>query len=202
MTTKNAEQRLQEQLKFLQIIDKEKQVFRQTLLMDGSRCENDAEHSWHMAVCAMLLYEYCDERDLLSMERVLRMVLLHDLVEIGAGDTYAYDAAGNQSKSRREQEAAEHLFSVLPPDQGSKFRGLWEEFEACRTPEARFARMADTFMPFYHNYMTKGTQWRIHDVHAPQVEKRLKRIKPSSIFLWEFCRRLLDEAVEKGYLLP
>ena len=198
----NKEERLESQLTFLRIIDREKQVFRQTLLLDGSRCENDAEHSWHMAVCTMLLYEYCDERESLSMEKVLRMTLLHDLVEIYAGDTYAYDAGGNQSKLHREEDAAQKLFSALPDDQKREFYALWKEFETCLTPEARFARMADTFMPFYHNYITEGRQWRLHGVHIAQVEKRLERIKTSSHFLWTYCRRLLEDAVEKGYLLP
>ena len=168
----NKEERLESQLTFLRIIDREKQVFRQTLLLDGSRCENDAEHSWHMAVCTMLLYEYCDERESLSMEKVLRMTLLHDLVEIYAGDTYAYDVGGNQSKLQREEDAAQKLFSALPDDQKREFYALWKEFETCLTPEARFCKNGGYLYAFLSQLHNGGkTMASPRRSYCPSCEK-------------------------------
>jgi len=192
--------RLANQLAFLREVDKAKSVFRNTLLLDGSRRENDAEHSWHMAICAMLFTEYLDE-PVRDMARLLRMILLHDVVEIYAGDTFAYgDAAALNSQHDREQAAAAALFSLLPEDQAREFHALWNEFEACATPEAKCARLADTFMPVYHNYMTQGRKWRELGATQDKVLARCAHIKNGSEELYRFICEMIEDAVEKGYL--
>lgn len=191
--------RLEKQLEFLREIDKVKQIFRQTLLMDSSRTENDAEHSWHMAIGALLFLEYMDE-EVKDIARMLSMILLHDVIEIYAGDTYAYDEVLAESQEIREREAADKVFGLLPIDQGSWFRELWDEFEAFETPEAKGARVADGFMPVYHNYITKGAKWQEHKVTSQQVRKRILRIKKGSLKLYEQATKWVDESVQKGYL--
>ncbi len=194
--------RFNKQLEFLTEIDKLKQVFRNTVLMDGSRKENDAEHTWHMAVCAMLLAEYSNEKAL-DMLRVLKMIMLHDVVEIDAGDTFAYDGKGHMDKAEREQKAADRLFGLLPEDQKEEFRELWNEFEAHETPEAKHAHLADTFMPVYHNYRTKGQQWQKLNVTSDKVLERCRRhIRSGSEEIWEYMQDIIKDAVEKGYLKP
>jgi len=192
--------RLASQLRFILEIDKLKSVFRQTLLLDRSRLENDAEHSWHLAVMALLLSEYARERDI-DLSRVVGMVLVHDIVEVDAGDTYLYDETGRQDKADRERAAADRLFALLPSDQASEIRGLWEEFEAAATPEARFAAALDRFQPLLHNCLTEGEQWRKHGV---TVDRVLKRVAPAMAAgapeLWAYAESLIHDAVEKGYL--
>src|SRR5262249_50705513 len=146
--------RLARQIAFIIEIDKAKQVLRQTLLMDGSRLENDAEHSWHLAVMALLLAEYAGEA--VDLLRVLKMVLIHDLVEIDAGDTFVYDVEALATRREREERAADRIFGLLPADVEEEFRALWEEFEAQATPEARFAAALDRLQPLLHNYHTGG----------------------------------------------
>ena len=192
--------RLEKQLEFLREIDKAKSVFRNTLLLDASRRENDAEHSWHMAVCAMVFIEYLDE-PINDMSRLLQMILLHDVIEICAGDTFAYGNISEiASQSDREKIAADKIFSLLPQDQAAEFRSLWEEFEAWVTPEAKCARVADTFMPVYHNYMTQGEKWRELGATKDKVLKRCQHIKKGSEKLYNFICTLIDDAVQKGYL--
>ena len=147
--------RFRQQLEFIMEIDKLKQVYRQTFLMDGSRKENDAEHSWHLAMMSVLLAEYALHQDL-DITRVLKMVLIHDIVEIDAGDTYCYAQELRAASIAREQKAAQRLFGLLPADQAQEFQELWAEFEQRQTPEARFAAALDRFQPLLHNYMTKG----------------------------------------------
>jgi putative hydrolase of HD superfamily len=154
--------RLKKQIAFIEEIDGLKKICRKTLLMDGTRCENDAEHSWHLAVMAMLLCEYSAQH--IDLLRVMKMVLIHDIVEIDAGDTYCYDCEGNVDKREREEKAAERLFSILPADQAAELRALWEEFEECKTPEARFAASLDRFQPLLHNYRTQGRSWKEHRI--------------------------------------
>lgn len=191
--------RLQKQLAFLREIDQVKSVFRQTVLMDASRQENDAEHSWHMAVCAMLFREYLDMESV-DLLKTLQMALLHDTIEIYAGDTYAYDLENQRTQEEREREAADKLFSILPDDQSGELRGFWDEFEAWETPEAKYAHLVDAFMPCFHNYCTQGRMWKKHQVTKQMVLKRNEHIRGCSAALWEFMIEMLNDAVEKGYL--
>jgi len=197
--TNMTDDRLSRQIGFVREIDKLKAVFRQTWLLDGSRKENDAEHSWHLATMAMLLGEHAAEPGI-DVARVVRMTLVHDLVEIDAGDTFVYDEAGARDKARREQAAADRLFALLPPDQAAEMRALWEEFEARQTPEARFAAALDRLQPLLHNYYTQGAAWREHGVKLAQVLDRNRHMAEGAPRLWAFAERLIRDAVEKGYL--
>ena len=136
--------------------------------MDASRRENDAEHMWHMAVGAMVLCEYSDSKEL-DMLKVLKIIMLHDVIEIYAGDTFAYDVQGHMDKAEREKKAADKIFGMLPEDQGIEFRNLWDEFEEGISPEAKFAGAMDSFMPILHNYSTQGLQWQRLDVSSDRV---------------------------------
>ena len=195
----NVTTRLSQQLDFLVEIDKLKHVMRRTWLMDTSRRENDAEHSWHLAVLAVLLAEYAAEKDL-DVFRVVKMVLLHDVVEIDAGDTYAYDPVGALDQADRELKAADRLFRILPADQAREFRGLWDEFEAGQTPEARYAAALDCIQPFLHNYYTQGKAWQEHGVTSDRVLARTRRIADGAPVLWTLAQELIRDAVAKGYL--
>lgn len=193
-------ERLSQQLAFIREIDKAKTVLRQSVILDRSRRENDAEHSWHLAVMAILLQEHANEP--VDLLKVVKMLLIHDLVEIDAGDTYAYDEAGNLNKAERERRAAERLFGMLPPEQAEEFRQLWEEFEARCTPEARYAAAMDRFQPLMFNYFTEGTTWKKHGVRKEQVIARNHQIAEGSEVLWRHAAELIDDAVAKGYLAP
>jgi putative hydrolase of HD superfamily len=184
---------------FIREVDKLKSVFRKTLLMNGSRYENDAEHSWHLALMAMLLGEYANAK-VLNLARVIEMVLVHDLVEIDAGDTYCYDDAGNASKVERERKAADRVFGLLPEDHGRRLRALWEEFEERRTPESRFAAALDRVQPLMHNYFTNGVVWRNHGIISDKVRERNHHVTDGSTVLWEYADRLIRQAVEDGFL--
>lgn len=192
--------RLQSQLTFAAEIDRLKTVIRQTLLVDGSRLENTAEHSWHLAVMAVILAEHGPPG--LDVVRVIRMTLVHDIVEVDAGDTYCYDSAANVGRADRERAAADRLFGLLPPDQSAELRGLWEEFEARLTPEARFAAALDRLQPLVNNYLTEGRSWRQHGVTRPQVIERCRPIAEGSPALWEYAEWLINDAVARGYLAP
>ena len=194
-------ERLEKQLAFLVEVDKLKHIFRQTLLINGERHENDAEHSWHLALMAGLLVEYAAEPTL-DLMRVMRMVIVHDLVEIDAGDTYCYDVEGNRDKAEREQRAAERIFGLLPPDQGKETRTLWDEFESQETPEAKYAAALDRLQPLLHNYYTGGRKWQEHGVRRPQVIERNRHIADGAPQLWEYARQLIDDAVARGMLEP
>ena len=191
--------RLQQQIQFLVEIDKLKQVFRQTWLMDQSRMENDAEHSWHIAVAAMLFLEYADDPKL-DVLRVIKMLLVHDLVEIDAGDTYAYDEVACRDQAKREEKGAQRIFGLLPPDQAVEFRGLWEEFEARQTSEARFAAALDRFQPLLHNYLTGGRAWLDHAVTSDRVLVRNSPVVDGAPRLGQYAEDLIRDAVAKGYL--
>ena len=190
--------RLRRQIEFLVEIDRLKGVSRRTCRIDESRRENAAEHSWHLAVTAILLLEYAAEPSL-DLLRVVKMLLVHDLVEIDAGDTFVYDEAGNSDKADREQKAAERIFGLLPPDQADAFRSLWDEFEARATPESRFACALDRLQPILHNYRTRGTVWREHGVTPEQVIAHNQHMADGSPQLWQYARQLIREAIEKGY---
>jgi putative hydrolase of HD superfamily len=192
--------RLRQQIAFLLEIDKVKQVVRQTLIADGSRRENDAEHSWHLAIMAGILTEYGPPG--LDLSRVLRMLLAHDLVEIDAGDTYCYDAAACLTQRDRELKAAGRIFNLLPADQASELRGLWDEFEARETAEARFAAALDRVQPVLLNYHTRGKAWLARGVTRGQVIERNRHIERGAPALWAYVRSLIDDAVERGYLNP
>jgi len=193
--------RLARQIRFIVEIDKLKTVLRQTWLIDRSRRENDAEHSWHLALMAVLLLEYAAAEDL-DLLRVLKMVLVHDLVEIDAGDTFAYDEVRRLDQSDREREAADRLFSILPLDQASQVRALWEEFEARKTPESRYAAALDRLQPLLHNYHTEGRAWREHGVTSSMVLARNRHIAEGAPLLWRYAEELIRDAVRKGYLAP
>ncbi len=193
-------QRLNQQLRFITEVDRVKQVIRRTLLLDKSRLENDAEHSWHAVLAAMVLSEYGNQPDM-DLGRVLCMITVHDLVEIDAGDTYAYDDQAHLDKEEREVRAAERIFGLLPPDLAAEMRALWDEFESQSTPEAKFAGAMDSFMPLLHNYLTNGQQWLKHDVSSDRVLARNEaRIAAGSEQLADYVRQLVADAVAKGYL--
>lgn len=192
------EERLKKQMDFLLEVDKLKFINRQTYLSDGTRRENDAEHSWHLALMAVLLSEHADEE--VDLLKVITMVLIHDLVEIDAGDTYAYDEAGKQTQRIREEKAADRIFAMLPKDQGKKFRALWEEFDAYETPEAKFAHVCDNVQPLMLNHATGGKSWRERGIRRSQVEKRNSRVGESSRTMKAYVEGILDKNVEKGNL--
>ncbi len=195
---KSEKERLEQQIRFITEVDKVKNIFRQTYLADGKRKENDAEHSWHLALSAVLLREHMKEEA--DLTKVMIMVLIHDLVEIDAGDTYAYDNAGAATKREREVKAADRIFGLLPADQGTYFRALWEEFEAYETAEAKFAHLLDNFQPLLLNDVSDGKSWAEHGVHKSQVCKRNERIPETSEIVWEKMLEIMDKHIEKGNL--
>lgn len=190
--------RLQQQIGFLVEIDKLKQVFRQTVLMDASRNENDAEHSWHLGMLAILLKEYAAAP--VELEKVLKMVLIHDLVEIDAGDTFCYDVHANWDKAAREQKAADRIFGLLPIDQERELRALWEEFEGRESVEARFAAALDRLQPLIHNYHTQGHTWKKGNVTSGQVIARNEKIQEGAPTLWDYAREIIEDAIGQGIL--
>lgn len=190
--------RLQKQLDFLLEIDRLKEVLRQSYICHGLRKENSSEHSWHLAVMALVLAEHAPAG--IDITSVVKMALVHDLVEIDAGDTFCYDDAGHLDKAGRETAAADRIFSLLPPDQGRELRSLWEQFEARETPEARFAAALDRLMPLLHNYHSRGKTWQEHGVCAARVLDRNRHIAEGSPELWEFAQSLIQDAVKKGFL--
>ena len=190
-------ERLHKQIEFIVEIDKLKHVFRQTILIDKSRRENDAEHSWHLAVMAILLKEYAIAE--VDLEKVLKMVLIHDLVEIDAGDTFCYDEKANENKLDREVLAADRLFFILPQDQAKEIRELWDEFEACETPNAQFAAALDRLQPLIHNYNTDGHTWK-SGVTSDKVLARIAKVGDAAPELWEYANGLIEECIEKGFL--
>jgi putative hydrolase of HD superfamily len=196
--TKTASERLEKQINFLLEIDKLKTILRRTYLLHVDRSENTAEHSWHLALTAMILCEYANEP--IDVAHVIKMVLIHDIVEIDAGDTYLYDAAGALDKAERERAAADRLFGLLPADQAREFRALWDEFEAKQTIESRFASALDRFIPQLHNYHTQGRSWKEHGITADRVLDRNACIADGSCTLWEWAEALLNDAVDKGFL--
>lgn len=190
--------RFTEQIEFLVEMDKMKNIWRQSRVLHEDRAENDAEHAWHLAMLAIVLSEYSNEP--IDLKTVLTTVLIHDVVEIDAGDTYAYDAAGNATKAEREQKAADRLFGMLPDDQGAYLRRLWDEFEAQSTPEARFANSLDRVQPLLLNYCKHGESWRAHGTKRTQVEGRMKPVYDGSQVLGDLASELIRRAAEEGLL--
>ncbi len=192
------DERLQKQLEFILEIDKEKNIFRQTHLSGHGRNENDAEHAWHMAIMAYLLQEYSNEK--IDVARVMLMCLIHDVVEIDAGDTYAYDAEGLKTQKAREDAAKERLYSLLPEDQKEALIAIFDEFEERKTPEARFARALDNLQPLLLNNSNDGGDWKNHEVTARQVYGRQSRTREGSEKLFEVTDQILKENIAKGNL--
>lgn len=189
--------RLEKQFEFCREIDKEKFIGRQTYLTDAQRKENDAEHAWHMAIMAILLSEYSNEK--VDVLKVVTMLLIHDLVEIDAGDTYAYDEEAKKSKPEREAKAANRIYGLLPEDQQKKLRDLWEEFEAWETPEAKFAHTMDNIQPLMLNAATDGKSWEEHGVYLNQIFKRNTHTAEGAEALWEYAfKNFIKPNLEKG----
>ena len=189
-------ERFARQLAFILEADKEKNILRQTHLSGGGRQENDAEHAWHMAMMIYLLQEYANEP--IDLAKTMMMALIHDIVEIDAGDTYAYDETAMASQAERERLAADRIFGLLPDDQRDELRALFEEFEAGETAEAKFARTMDNLQPLMLNNSNNGGDWREHQVTKTQIMKRHGRNQIGSAFIGEYTRELIEENVQKG----
>lgn len=193
-------QRLTQQFAFILEADKEKMIQRQTYVSDGQRRENDAEHAWHLALMTILLSEYSNEP--IDVLKTVKIVLIHDIVEIDAGDTFAYDQAGLQTKKAREQAAADRLFALLPDDQQHTFYALWEEFEAGQTPEARFARTMDNIQPTMLNDATGGKMWREKGIHLSQIRRRNQSTAKGSHQLWQYAwQHFIFPHVQSGEII-
>ena len=189
---------LERQFAFILELDRLKGVLRRNSLLDRSRRENSAEHSWHVALMALVLSEFAAEP--VDTSRVIELLLVHDLVEIDAGDTFAYDVQGATTQAQREQTAADRIFGLLPDDQAQRLRARWDEFDASETPEARFALALDRLMPMVHNALTEGSAWREHGVKADQVRRRAESIERGAPALGALAQRLINAAVEAGHL--
>jgi putative hydrolase of HD superfamily len=190
--------RLAAQLRFIVEIDRLKAVLRRSPLIAADRRENSAEHSWHLAMLVLVLAEYAEPA--VDVGRVLKLVLVHDLVEIYAGDTFVYDAVAEQDQERREQEAADRLFPLLPADQAAEFRALWDEFEARGTPESRFAKALDRLQPMLLSFHNRGGTWRTPGVTAEEIRRRMSVIGEGAPQLWRYAQQLIDIAVAEGWV--
>jgi len=191
--------RLSQQLAFILEVEKLKAILRRTLLLDCSRVENDAEHTWQLALMAMVLSDYSGEP--VDLHRVIKMLLIHDIVEIDAGDTFAYDSAAARDQAERELRAADRIFAILPQEQAAEFRALWDEFEAKATAESRFANAMDRLQPLLHNFFTDGGTWRANAVTAADVRRRMAPIAKASPELGDLAERLIVIAIEKGFIV-
>ena len=194
-------EKLSNQIKFLSEADKLKSIYRQTLVTDKSREETSAEHSWHFALMAMTLFEHCAIPGV-SLDRVIKMALVHDLVEIHAGDTPAFADSCKEDKAAQEKEAADKLFGLLPDAQATEYRALWEEFEEMATPDAMYAAAIDRIGPLISNYLTDGHSWVKFKVTAERVYARMEPIRVAMPALWAFVEHVVQDSVRKGYVLP
>lgn len=193
----NQQERLEKQFAFALEIDKEKRIGRQTYCSDGVTLENDAEHAWHAALMAVLFSEYANER--INLLKVVKMLLIHDIVEIDAGDTYAYDEEGLQTQAEREQKAADRLYHILPQDQAQELMELWQEFEALESPEAKYAKAMDNLQPAMLNAATGGRAWKEHQVKLSKVLKRNQKTEEGAAALWEYgLEQFIQPHVQKG----
>ncbi|MCR4775669.1 MAG: HD domain-containing protein [Saccharofermentans sp.] len=193
-------ERFEKQMAFIREIDKEKMIKRQSYLSDCETHEDDAQHAWHMAIMTLLLREYSNEE--IDVLKTMSMLLIHDLVEVYAGDTYAYDEEGKKTQAEREAKAADKLYGLLPEDQGEYLKSLWLEFEEQKTPEAKFARTMDCFQPLILNDATDGRAWKEHDVRRSWVMKRNQNTHKGSEDIWEYTReKLIDKNVQKGNII-
>ncbi|HSH36844.1 HD domain-containing protein [Schnuerera sp.] len=191
-------ERLLKDIEFIVELDKMKSILRQTSLIDNSKRENDAEHSWHISVMAMVLSEYSNQD--IDLCKVIKMLLVHDLVEIYAGDTFCYDVEGNKDKMERELRAADKIFGMLTEEKGKKLRKLWDEFEEMKTKEALFAASMDRLQPLFNNYFSNGGTWKKFDVSKNDIYKRIAPLKETSDELWDFTKNMIEDAFEKGYI--
>ena len=192
-------ERIDKQFEFIREIDKEKEITRHTFLADASRRENDAEHAWHMAIMTILLSEYSNEE--IDLLKTITMLLIHDIVEIDAGDTYAYDEKGKENQAEREEKAAKRIFNMLPEDQAEKMIALWHEFEAQRTPEAKFARCMDNIQPMMLNDASNGLAWEENGVKISQILKRNERTAEGSKGLWDYMKHILQKNMDEGHIV-
>jgi putative hydrolase of HD superfamily len=193
--------RLVRQIEFIAECDKLKEIFRQTFNTRSRRAENDAEHSWHLCLCVIVLAEHANAPRL-DVLRVLKMVIVHDLVEIDAGDTFGYDTVGQVDQHARECVAADRIFGMLPEDQAHEFRALWDEFEAQQSPEAKFALAVDRFQPVLLNCRTDGGGWKRHGVTQDRVVARNSKIAEGSAELWRHVEPMIQGVVNRGHLAP
>jgi len=191
--------RLKQQIDFISEIDQLKEIIRQNSLCSGNRLENTAEHSWHLALMAVTLVEYANES--IDLARTIQMLLVHDLVEIDAGDTYCHDAFANQDKAEREAKAADRIFGLLPAEQGQDYYTLWKEFEDRETPEAQFANALDRFLPLLQHTIAGGSRWQEHKISKEQVMIRCRPIEDGSALLWQQAELMIQQAVKNGRLL-
>ena len=191
-------ERFGKQIDFILEADKEKQIYRQTHVTGYERNENDAEHAWHMAMMIYLLKEYANEE--FDVAKAMMMALTHDIVEIDAGDTYAYDEEAKATQAEREAKAAERIYGLLPEDQMQELKGLFEEFEACETPESRFVRAMDNLQPLLLNDANEGRDWRAHNVCKSQVAKRNAKTRLGSEEIWKAAMEIVEENVKKGHI--
>ena len=193
-------EQLDKQILFILEIDRLKTILRQSHLIDFSRRENSAEHSWHIALMSYLLIEHADSEQIDQL-KVLKMLLVHDIVEIDAGDSFVYDPQAMAEKVQREKDAATRLFGMLPEEQGQELRTLWEEFEACETAEAHYANAIDHLQPLLQNFNAQGGAWKIHGIRKEQVIQKVKvHFQRASKSLWEYAENLINEAARRGYL--
>lgn len=190
--------KLLQQIEFIREIDKLKYIFRKTKLINSDRPENDAEHSWHLAVMAIVLAEHSNEP--VDLAKVMKMVLIHDIVEIDSGDVFAYDTVKSHDNFDEELKAAKRIFGILPNEQAEEFINIWIEFEEMKTPESKFARALDRLEPLLQNASNNGGTWREFDVKFDKVIEKKKAIKDGSEELWKFAKQLIDKSVEKGIL--
>ena len=194
-------ERLAQQVRFLLEVDQLKEIRRQNYTIRGRRPETDAEHAWHVTLMAILLAEHANTPTLDRL-RVVKMLLIHDLVEIDAGDTFAYDTAGMATQHAREARAADRIFPLLPPDQAAEYRGLWDEFEERATPEAKYAHAMDRVLPIFLNAQTEGAAWQKHGVTADRVHARNRHAAEGCAALWTYAEQVIADAVAGGVLAP
>ena len=192
-------ERIEKQMQFILEIDKEKQIKRKTLQSNGKDFEDDAQHAWHMAIMTLLLSEYANEK--IDVLKTISMLLIHDLVEIDAGDTYAYSGESAAVTEARERKAAERVFGILPEDQGKVFRDLWEEFEAYETPEAKFAHVLDNCQPMLLNDASNGLSWTEHQVRKSQIYKRNEHTAEGSRKIWNYMQSLIQKHIDLGHVI-
>lgn len=191
-------ERLLKDIEFIVELDKMKSILRQTSLINEDRREDDAQHSWHISIMAMVLGEYSNEK--IDVCKVIKMLLAHDLVEIYAGDTFCYDKVGNEDKKERENQAADKIFGMLDEDKGRELRALWDEFEEGQTPEALFAASMDRLQPMLNNYHNNGGTWRKFNVAKEDIYKRIAPVKKSSDELWNFVESMIEDAANRGLI--
>lgn len=191
-------EKLLQQIAFIKEIDKLKYILRKTKLLNSDRCENDAEHSWHLAMMTIVLAEHSNQP--INVLKVLKMVLIHDIVEIDAGDTFIYDSVKNHTNTDEEMLAAQRIFGLLPSEQAQEFISIWKEFEGCETDEAKFARSMDRLEPLLQNTSNNGGTWAEFNVPYEKVYEKKKVIANGSESIWKYAEQLINESVEKGIL--